>query len=253
MHRSWRTVGFNMDNHSRQPGDCKRYAFQIQLCDMPEYSHTLIPQSQDPLKADTVVEFLAALESGSAAPENSSLRLSYPSGRTREFRNPFTQKVEQISILTSELVADGAALLDILGAREHFNIVVSGSCPKDFLPWLIQRPQDLSYSVAIMARPFTFSTSCWHHDDRSCEPPLRPAFGHPCSSKSTTGLFHHPLTMAVIEVPWAGSARFVLEFSLGKCIPPKLEGHTEYLHPTICQIAPAVFNSPFHQGFHWCA
>jgi hypothetical protein len=25
MHRSWRTAGFDMDNHSRQPGDCERY------------------------------------------------------------------------------------------------------------------------------------------------------------------------------------------------------------------------------------
>ena len=29
MHRSWRPAGFDMDNHSRQPGDCKRYAVKI--------------------------------------------------------------------------------------------------------------------------------------------------------------------------------------------------------------------------------
>jgi hypothetical protein len=242
-----------MEIHSPLPGDLCRYALQTQLRHMPEYCHTLIPQSQDPLNAETLLEFLAALESAVAAPENSSLRLSYPSGRIREFRNPFTQEVEQISILTSEIVADRSALLDILAEREHFNLVVSGSCPKDFLPWLVSTPQDLSYSVAVTARPFIFSTSCWHHDDRSSEPPRRSAFGQPCSSKSISGLFHHPLTMAVIEVPFAGSARFVLEFSLGKCIPPGLDGHTQYLHPTICQIADAVFDFPFHQGFHWCA
>ena len=31
MHRSWRTAGFHMDNHSRQPGDCKRYAVMAYL------------------------------------------------------------------------------------------------------------------------------------------------------------------------------------------------------------------------------
>ncbi len=29
MHRSWRPAGFHIDNHSRQPGDCERYATEL--------------------------------------------------------------------------------------------------------------------------------------------------------------------------------------------------------------------------------
>ena len=37
MHRSWRPAGFDMDNHSRQPGDCKRYVQRMVHDLLPEH------------------------------------------------------------------------------------------------------------------------------------------------------------------------------------------------------------------------
>ena len=50
MHRSWRASGFDMDNHSRQPGDCSRYPFRIFQMALPTLKQTL--QAMKAAKSD---------------------------------------------------------------------------------------------------------------------------------------------------------------------------------------------------------
>lgn len=220
---------------------------------MSEYSHTLIPESHDPVAPCQIVAFLGALDHNSIGPESATIHIAFPSGRVREFRHPITGEIQQLSIPSTESVMGRDTLLAKLSQLEHFNVVLAGTCPSHFLPWETTRIQNLPYGIVIMVRPFLFSTSCWHHDDRSLEAPLRPPFGQPCSSSIESGLFHHPRTMQVIEVPHGGCARFVIEFTLGKCMPPKIEGDLNCLQPKICNIAEETFGTSFVQGFDWCA
>jgi hypothetical protein len=74
------------------------------------------------------------------------------------------------------------------------------------------------------------------------------SFGNPCPPDSRTGIFHHPDTEAIIEIPNAACARFWIEFHFGKWLAPKIGNHLNLIQPSILQKASQHFGLPFAQG-----
>jgi hypothetical protein len=85
------------------------------------------------------------------------------------------------------------------------------------------------------------------------DPPLveTPAFGTPCRPEITRGFFSNLHRGTVVEVADGGSARFWIEFELGKFLFPLLEDNLDLLEPAIVQAAQQVFGIEFVQGCHW--
>ncbi len=89
-----------------------------------------------------------------------------------------------------------------------------------------------------------------HEEAESSRKPI--PFGDECDESDSLGVFTHPHTLEVIEVPGAGCARFWIEFELGKFLFPELaDGDTAILHPAVVGLASENFGVEFIQGFMW--
>jgi hypothetical protein len=106
-----------------------------------------------------------------------------------------------------------------------------------------------AFDVGCYLRAEVVSTSDPHAETSSASDV--PSFGEPCALKTrSAGIFLHPSTGALIEVPNANCARFWIAFEFGKWVFPKIEGRLNVLAPSILRSAEECFGTRFAQGCH---
>ena len=247
-------TGFESDRHLR-------------LCAMEQYVHTLIPDLLDfAPESQQVANFLGQLVELGAVPLDGKLRVGQLSGQFRHGRHPLTGEVLSIpkrDYISSENISDILPLLK--GLNDH-DVVVSGQGPK-LPPFGLRTFEEIpekvghhnfiesdykgtyAFDVQCCLRADVVSTSD-PHPEISPAPEI-PCFGEPCASKTRrTGIFHHPSTGALIEVPNAGCARFWIALEFGRWIFPNIEGSLNVLAPSILRGAEECFEIKFVQGCH---
>lgn len=215
---------------------------------MPEYSHTLIPGQVDfAPNPGQVAAFLESLVSMGAAPLEPDIVVSKLSGKVRSVTNPFTLQTETFPMRQSERVQELSAVAGALTGLDDYNVTLAGTGPPALPPLEFDFMGVYGFLVHCCLRDEVVSTSD-SHDEHPTE-----SFGRPCSSRSPRGVFHHPDTLEVIEVPGAGCARFWIEFEFGKMLFPRIQDRLDVIEPSIVHAAEREFAIEFVQGCHWCA
>jgi hypothetical protein len=241
---------------------------------MPEtYCHILVPERFDfAPQPGQVAALLAGLLSRGAAPLEAKFRL----GKLDGFRtavNPITQETLSIPRRRYAVIESLADIAAGLQGLDDYNLQCTGKGPPNIPPmtlWVhepqprtpgekVQEQQVVNcttvecneiygYSIHCHLRGGVVSTSDRHGSviERHV---IR--FGQPDSSHDRLGVFNHPCTNKVIEVPVAGCARFWIEFEFGKWLVPKIDNSLDLLEPLIVETARECFGLGFVQGCHW--
>ncbi len=219
---------------------------------MPEYSHTLIPDRvefvPDP---EQVGNFLASLVSIGAAPLKPAVAVSKPSGEVQTFLNPFTGATESLAIRKANRLSSLAAVPGALNALDDYDVTLTGKGPPKLPAFTFDLKGSYDFLIHCCLRAEVVSTSDWH-DEVPIKREVQP-FGQPCSPQDRLGIYHNPNTLAVIEVPKAGCARFWIEFEFGKMLFPPIEDRLDLIDPQIVETAQTAFGVPFLQACRWSA
>jgi hypothetical protein len=219
---------------------------------MPEYAHTLIPDTVDFVpNPKQVGDFLMSLESIGSAPSQASINVSVLSGKVRSVVNPFTGKTETYPIRKFDKLKDLNAVSSTLESLNDYNLSVEGKGPPKLPALEFDFTGAYDFLVRCCLRAEVVSTSDWHDEVPVKRKPE--FFGRPCNSKNRLGIFHNPKTLAVIEVPNAGCARFWIEFEFGKMLFPSIKDSLDIIEPSIVGVANETFGVKFVQGCLWCA
>jgi|SRR5579862_2572354 len=241
---------------------------------MPEiYGRTLVPELIDfAPRPQQVAAFLDGLVKLGGAPLRATLRIGKPG--LRAGFNALTGETLAISAHRYTTVGTDADLSAALVGLDDYNVQISGEGPPSLPPfplWQDVQPptgekglesQDdecrmiafdsektYGFMVQCCLRAEVVSTS-----DRHEVAPLgrqMPAFGQPDKSRNRIGVFHHPCTNRIIEVPGAGCARFWIQFEFGKWLFPKIEDSLNLLDPSIVKLAKTSLGTDFLQGCYW--
>jgi len=219
---------------------------------MPEYTHTLIPGRVDFVpEPQQLSNFLATIETIGATPLEASITLSKLTGQVRTFQNPFTGLTESSPIRSSEKLQSIDALPAALTDCKDYNIALIGKGPPRLPAFVFDFDSRYDFIVRCCQREAVVSTSDWH-DEVAINKKVK-FFEEQCSPDDRLGIFHHPDTLKVIEVPHAGCARFWIEFEFGKSLFPKIEDRLDLIEPKIIKSAEQNFGVQFVQGCRWCA
>jgi len=219
---------------------------------MPVYTHTLIPNRVDFVPdPQQVSAFLGSLTPMGAAPLKPKITVAKLSGKVRSIVNPFTGKTESLAMRKGQRMKGLAGLPNAVKGLDDYNVTVSGIGPPTTPAFEFEFQGVYDFTVHCCLRAEVVSTSDWHD-----EVPVNRSvafFGRPCSPNDRLGIFHHPSTLKVIEVPKAGCTRFWIEFEFGNMLFPPIEDRLDLIHPAIVQAAQRDFGIKFVQGCHWCA
>jgi hypothetical protein len=217
---------------------------------MSEYTHTLIPSRPDYApEPEQVGAFLDALVKLGSAPLQAKLTVGKLSGEFRSGVNPFTHKTESWPIYDHVKLADVASLTKALKALDDYIIQMAGLGPPRVQPLTFDFRGAYGFCVHCRLHAQSVSTSDWH-DNGSLKHKVA-SFGTSCDSKNRMGIFYHPKTLKLIEVPGAGCARFYIEFEFGKALFPEIADRLDIIEPSILDLARQHFEIEFVQGCHW--
>ena len=211
-----------------------------------QYVHLLIPQRTDfAPQPKQVAAFLEGLGDLGSMP----LEATYKIGKlSRDFHtgvNPVTG--EKLFIPRWEFVSL-ASLSDLdgqLAGLNEYKLELSGQGPAQLPPFRLYTSSDSGYSE--FNGKYGYSVRCCLRKApvSTCE---TPPFGSPCSTESGRGVFRHPTTGALMEVPNAACARFWIEFLFGKLLLPKIDISLNLLDPAILATATERLETKFAQG-----
>ncbi|WP_254507623.1 hypothetical protein [Anatilimnocola floriformis] len=219
---------------------------------MPEYTHTLIPDRVDFVPEPTQVgEFLTALVALGATPLKSIISFAKAAGAARAVLNPFTGVTDRFITRKGKKLKDLAAVTKAIDGADDFEVTLEGKGPPPLPALEFDFEGAYEFQVKCALRAEVVSTSDWHD-----EMPIKQQvefFDRPCSPKNRLGIFHHPETLQVIQVPKAGCARFWIEFEYGKMLFPAIKDRLDLLEPKIVAAAVKAFGVKFVQGCRWCA
>jgi hypothetical protein len=175
--------------------------------------------------------------------------------RTFSSSNPFTGESLEFRTAT-RMAARGKSLKnprDIVAAAAgvpEFDMRLSGKGMPRTPPLPIDFAKAYSVDVGCCVRANAVSLSDLHEESGSDKNPVM--FGEDCNKEDLVGLYSHPETLEIIEVPGAGCAQFWIEFDLGKFLFPKIDnGNLRILNARIEQLAKRCFASEFVQGCCW--
>ena len=223
------------------------------------YSHLLIPTFPDSVPTvQSIQAFLNALNDAGYVPQPFDvevMEVQRVAATSRTFANPFTgesmvftsptRKIGRRQTLTS---VDGiaAAVEDL----DEYDIELAGEGPPSRPPLPLEFAGNYHLAISCHVRSAPVSTSDLHEEsaaDRTAIP-----FDEPFARTDRIGLFSDPTTLAIIEVPDAGSARFWIAIGLGKSLfPPITQGNLEILDTCLVTLTKNHFGMPFSQGCLW--
>jgi hypothetical protein len=215
-----------------------------------QYSQTLISTPKDFVPSPVKVrEFLSAMVALEVVPGTTTVLLVTPSGKTREYPNPFGGKPITVEIANRKELENLSQIDEALASLQDYRLTIAGqgrpSTPP--LPIVFDEPYCIDITCHVASK--TRCTSNLHQESGKNLDVA--AYGEPCPSDAKLGLFSNLNNLQVIEVPNAGCARFWIEFQLGKFLFPKVETNLELLHPAIVRMANQTFGVTFAQGCHW--
>jgi len=186
------------------------------------------------------------------------LRITKPSGRFRSPTNLFTGDTLPISIPVLDHVKIDR-IVDIARAVEglrNYNLLASGEWTAEKRPLVLLTTDKVPYADSYLCqaschvRPELVSTSCWNKF-LSPNGPSVPPFGEACKDESRVGIFSHPWTGNLIQVPDAGCSRFWIEFEFGKFLLPKMSDSLDVLQPTMIAEIEQCFGTRLTQGWRF--
>jgi hypothetical protein len=216
-----------------------------------QYSQTLIPRDRDFVPwAGNVREFLSAIVALGVVPSKPSIILRSPSGETREFWNPFSGRKIVIELKSQKQLKTLGQFEKAAARLSDYDIEVSGEGRPKLSPIDINLKGRYFVGVTCFVSSTLRSTSDYH-DESGVRKRVVP-YGRPCTRRATTGIFTNPHNLEIIEIPNAGSARFWVQFELGKFLFPKIvNDDLELLNPKIVEAAEGAFGTRFVQGCFW--
>jgi hypothetical protein len=150
--------------------------------------------------------------------------------------------------------------LDIPAATEgfsHYSVLASGQWTVENRPLVLLTTDEIQFEDMYLCeaschiRPEPVSTSCWDEDAAGPNSRKVPYFGEACEPGSKVGIFSHPWTGGVIEVPDAGCARFWIELEFGKWLLPKMEESLDVLSPVLVAKIEECFGTRLVQGYRF--
>jgi hypothetical protein len=170
-------------------------------------------------------------------------------------RNPFTghklvflgstRMLEKPKALksTKEIVPAAKSVSEFNVEASRVGLPMTPPLPIDF-----SKPYSIQITCCVRSRAVSLSDL---HEESGSKRKRLP-FDEDCNKWVQSGLFTHPHTLQVIEVPQAGRARFWIEFKLGKFLFPKIRGgNLRILNPRIAKLAVQCFGLKFVQGCRW--
>jgi hypothetical protein len=216
-----------------------------------QYSHTLIARDKAFVPSTAKVgEFLSVVVGLGVVPAKPSIVLRIPSGRTRQLFNPFTGKKIVFDLKDQKKLRSLGQFRKVAAALADYDVVVSGEGKPKLAPVPIdfRKPYFVGVTCFVSSRPR--STSDYHGESGAKKHVL--PYRELCTRSVKTGVFSNPHNLEIIEVPHAGSARFWVQFELGKFLVPKIaDGNLELLNPRIMEAAAQTFGVRFVQGCYW--
>lgn len=230
---------------------------------MEQYIHTLIAPDHAFLPhAMQVTQFFELLTSGYHFREISDsrfqhgLRVMKPSGSFLTGINRMTgetlliPKQDQVHIERIDDIADAIEDLD------SYEVRISGEWMPEWRPFVLFTVDRVPFTgpylceVNCHIHSELVSTSCW---EKSLSPngPSVPGFGEPCDANRRTGVFSHPWTGKLIQVPDAGCARFWIEFEFGRFLRPEIGDNLNVFNPKMIASIGECFGTKFVQGWRY--
>ena len=172
-----------------------------------------------------------------------------PPGRLRSFISPLAGQEEFFPDSDHIPVENPSDIPRVIESLPHYSVLASGEWTAGNRPLTLLTPQRAAFDGKLLCemschlRPEPVSTSCWNEEIFAGQ--TVPVFGEPCELKVPSGLFSHPWTGQMIQVPNAGCARFWIEFEFGKFLVPQMADSLELLNPSIPQKTEECFQTRF--------
>jgi hypothetical protein len=229
---------------------------------MEQYIHTLIavdsafvPQSKQVAKFFEILTVTCNFRIISDTRFQPGLRVMKPSGR---FRSGTSFTGEPFSVpLFDQIKIE--RIIDVTGAiegLESYNVLASGEWTLKDRPLALlttdRVPFEDSYlcEASCHVRPEPISTSCWNKF-ASPNGPSVPDFGEACKTESRIGIFSHPWTGKMIEVPDAAYSRFWIELEFGRWLLPKMADSLDVLSSVMVATIEECFGTRLVQGYRF--
>jgi hypothetical protein len=226
---------------------------------MSEYCHLLIPTDSHFVPSpDQVSEYLQGIINSGVVGDSPTIRfVAYKrvTPKITEFRNPFTGEPVIIRGLPRKpeenLVVNSVREFPPMAIDCHdYSIDVYNHTIPKLPPLVIDFGEEYHLSVSCQRRSQLVSTSDLHSETTSTRQAVR--FDDDCDESNHMGLYTHPQTLELLEVPGAGCALFWIQFQLGKSLFPKIEdGNLQILNPRLVDLAKNCFGTQFTQGCVW--
>jgi hypothetical protein len=173
-----------------------------------------------------------------------------PSGKTREYPNPLTGGKIVVELRDHKKLESLGQFENAVADLRDYDIDVSGFGTPKLAPLPIDVISEYHVGVTCFVSSALRSTSDYHDESGPRENVVR--YRKLCPETATVGVFSNPHNLEIIDVPHAGSARFWIQFELGKFLFPNIKGgNLELLNPAIVDVATQVFGIPFVQGCYW--
>jgi hypothetical protein len=241
-----------------------------------QYAQTLIPLDDDwaPLPLQ-VAAFLDGLIAIGSAPLRASIRVGRTLANPREVQNHSTGEISLVPRRDWVRPKSVDSIPEALDGFEDYVVIMSGEGPPPIPPFMLFTHEPSSGATPAMSEieaqcqastsihtefkdPYGFDVYCELRREAvsasSLDPEIAPSvpfFGHRCDPKNRTGMFQHPCTGAVIEVPDAGCGRFWIAFEFGRWLFPRIENSLNLLDPLIVACAEEKFDTKFVQGCYF--
>lgn len=216
-----------------------------------QYSQTLISRDKESVPvAASVREFLVAIVKLGVVPGELSIVLRKPNGKTREYPSPIPGRTMIIELKDREQVGSLADIEPATAGLLDYEVEISGEGQPACPPIPIDFTEPYCIGVTVFVSSTLRSTSNFHEEcGANREVPF---FGERCEDPASMGVFNHPESLELIEIPEAGAARFWIQFELGKFLFPEIKaGNLALLNPDVVKLAESIFGIRFVQGCFW--
>jgi len=228
---------------------------------MSQYSHLLIPLDHDYCPSvEPLAEFLGQVVTLGVvgdAPTIEARTIKRVPVQTRELRNQVTGETLVVQMPTRwpdrrSVISSIAELADAVAGAKEFDVDVSDTVLPKVAPLVIDFSEPYHLLIGHRIRSQLVSMSDLHDEVETDKNAV--FFGRDCGEADSLGLYTHPESLELIELPDAGCARFWIEFELGKFLYPRIDDkNLRILNPQLVGLAERCFQTDFAQGCHWCA
>jgi len=217
-----------------------------------QYSQTLIAKPKDFIPSvSQIEEFLSSMIAQGVVPDNPTIVLRVPTGKTREYPyvDPLTGKNLIVELKDHKKLESLVKISNVVQALHDYELEVAGVGRPKLPPLAIGFKDSYHVGVTCFVSSKHRSTSDLHEAGIGKR---ITRYRQLCPEMPNDGFFSNPHTLETITVPDAGCARFWVQFELGKFLVPEFkQSGMELLNPPIVAEAERAFGIAFVQGCYW--